>query len=71
MGDLARQFARKQEMLGRALTPMPDRVWAGRVVERRVHLDSRQMTCVMFEPVMLRQMLWIKITSPVVEAPGA
>lgn len=71
MGDVTGKFAGKPKAGGSRFGPATNRCFGRRGVECRIHFDGREMACIKFEPVRLRQIMRIKDTSPVVEAPGA
>ena len=71
MGDLTGKLAGKPKAGGSRFGPAPNRCFGWRSVKCRIHFDGREMTCIKFEPVGLRQIIWIKDTAPVVEAPRA
>ena len=71
MGDLTGKLAGKPKAGGSRFGPATNRCFSGRSVERRIHFDGREMACIKFEPVRLRQIIWVKDTAPVVEAPCA
>jgi hypothetical protein len=71
VGDLTGKLAGKPKAGGSRFGPATNRGFGRRSMECRIHFDGRQMACIKFEPVRLRQIMRIKDTSPVVEAPCA
>ena len=71
MGDLTGKLAGKPKAGGSRFGPATNRCFGRRSVECRIHFDGWEMACIKFEPVRLRQIMRIKDTSPVVEAPCA
>ena len=71
MGDLTGKLAGKPKAGGSRFGPATNRCFGRRSVKCRIHFDGREMACIKFEPVRLRQIIRIKDTAPVVEAPCA
>ena len=71
MGDVTGKLAGKPKAGGSRFGPATNRCFGRRGVECRIHFDGREMACIKFEPVRLRQIMRIKDTAPVVEAPCA
>ena len=71
MGDLTGNLAGKPKAGGSRFRPATNCCFARRSVKCRIHFDGWETTCIKFEPVRLRQIIWIKDTAPVVEAPCA
>ena len=71
MGDLTGKLAGKPKAGGSRFGPATNRGFGRRSVECKIDFDGRQMACIKFEPVRLRQIMRIKDTAPVVEAPCA
>ena len=66
MGDLAGELAGKSKAGGSRFGRSDGTVASSRRgVERRIHFDGREMACIKFEPMRLRQIMRIKDTSPV------
>ena len=71
MGDMTGKLAGKPKAGGRRFRPPTNGCFGWRGVERRIHFDGREITCIEFKPVRVRQIMWIKNTAPSVEAPCA
>ena len=71
MGDLTGKLAGKSKAGGSRFGPATNRCFARRSVKRRIHFDGREMACIKFEPMRFWQIIRIKRTAPVVEAPRA
>ena len=71
MGDLTGKLAGKPKAGGSRFGPATNRCFGRRSVKCRIHFDGREMACIKFEPVRLWQIIRIKDTAPVVEAPCA
>lgn len=69
MCDLTGKLAGKPKAGGSRLGPATQRCFAWRGVKCRIHFDGREMACIKFEPVRLRQIMWIKDIAPVAETP--
>ena len=71
MGDLTGKLAGKPKAGGSRFGPATNRCFGRRSVKCRIHFDGREMACIKFEPVRRWQIMRIKDTAPVVEAPCA
>ena len=69
--DLTGKLAGKPKAGGSRFSPAKNRRFGRHSVKRSIHFDGREMTRIKFEPVRLRQIIRIKHTAPVVEAPCA
>jgi hypothetical protein len=71
VGDAAGKLAGKPKAGRSRFGPPTNRCFGWRSVECTIHFDGREMACIKFEPVRGRQIIWIKSTAPIVEAPRA
>ena len=69
MSYVTGELAGKAKAGGRRFGPATNRRFGWRSVECRIHFDGREIACIEFEPVRVRQIMWIKDTAPGVEAP--
>jgi hypothetical protein len=71
MGDLTWKLAGKPKAGGSCFGPATNRRFAWRGVKCRIHFNGWEIPGIKFEPMRLRQIVWIKDPAPVVEAPCA
>ena len=71
MSDLTGKLAGKPKTSGSRFRPTTYAVFRRSSVKRRVHFDGGEILGIKLQPMGLRQIVRIKDTAPVFEAPGA
>ena len=71
MSDFAGKFAAEPKRGRGHLHPALHSIFRRCAVKGRVDFNSREIARVKFQPLGLRQIRWIKSSSPIVETPGA
>ena len=71
MSDLARDFTREPKRGRGGVDPTAHGVFGWRAVKCAVDFDGGEIAGIELQPVRIREIRWIEISSPVVKGPGA
>jgi len=69
--DLTGKLAGKAKTSGSRFRPVTHAVFRRSSMKRRVHFNGGEILGIKLQPNGLRQIVWVKDTAPVFEAPGA
>jgi hypothetical protein len=71
VGDLPGKLTGKSKTRGSGFGPTTNAVFRRNSVKRRIHFNGGEILGIKLQPMGLWQIVWIKDTPPVLEAPGA